>query len=93
LGIIKKFTAWIGIVFIVFAALSAIISYELIGVMYTTAPPLSYFVYTIMTTMLPFLLGAVIAFIAAYICSQQEKQYAENDTETPKKEIEAAETP
>jgi large-conductance mechanosensitive channel len=76
----------------VFSGLAALTNYELNGVLYTSSAPVSLFVYTILTTVLPFLLGAVISFVVAALSSQQEKLADEKETETQPKATEAAET-
>lgn len=85
-GIIKKFALWTGIVFIVFAGLAALINYELNSVLYTSAAPTSVFVYSILTTMLPFLLAAVISFLVVALSSQEEKSAAKKEPKTQKTE-------
>jgi len=73
-------------VFIVFAALAALINYELNSVLYTSAAPRTLFEYEILTTILPFLLGAVISFIVANVSSRAIKDAVEEKIETKENE-------
>jgi large-conductance mechanosensitive channel len=73
-------------VFIVFAALAGLINYELNHVIYTSAAPASLFEYNILTTMLPFLLAAVISFVLAYVSAQAAKSATNEKTETTEAE-------
>jgi len=59
----------IGIVFVVFSALATVINYELIMNSYLSVPPSKFIIFTILTTILPFLTGAVVSFIVAGVTS------------------------
>ncbi len=88
--IIKKFAEWIGTAFAIFTLIAAIINYEL-NLMYNPAPPMSYFLISLMTSILPFLLGAVVFFLVAALSSQQEKA-VEKEMETEKTSAKSVDT-
>ncbi len=90
-GIIKKFAEWIGTVFAIFTLIAAIINYEL-NLMYNPAPPMSYFLISLMTAILPYLLGAVVLFLVAALSSQQDKLAVEKEMETEKTSTKSADT-
>lgn len=69
-------------VFVVFAVLAGLLSYELNHLMYTSAAPSSLFEYEIAIAMLPYLLAAVILFILANVCGQAIKSAINEETET-----------
>ena len=81
----------VGIAFIVFAGFAALTNYELNRVMYTSAAPASLFVYNIFTSILPYLLGAVISFVVFTFSSHEETSATEKETEIQKEETKEAE--
>jgi len=76
----------VGIAFIVFAGLAALTNYELNKIMYTSEAPASLFVYNIFTSILPYLLGAVISFIVVALASHEETSATKKETEIQKEE-------
>ena len=89
--VIRKLSLRVGIAFLVFAGLAALTNFELNKVMYTSAAPASLFVYNIFTSILPYLLGAVISFVVVTVSSQQEISAVEKETEILKEETKEAE--
>ncbi len=83
----------VGIAFIAFAGLAALTNYELNRVMYTSAAPSSLFVYSIFTSILPYLLGAVISFVVASLASHEETSSNQKETEIKKETKEAEKEP
>ena len=79
--IINKFAIAFGIIFIVFTALAAVLSYELDKVLYLAAAPTSLIDYSFITAMLPFLLGAVLSFTVYALTLQTTKTETEKETE------------
>lgn len=59
--------------------------------MYTSAAPSSLFVYSIFTSILPYLLGAVISFVVASLASHEETSSNQKETEIKKEETKEAE--
>jgi hypothetical protein len=88
--VIRKLSLRVGIAFLVFAGLAALTNYELNKVMYTSAAPASLFVYNIFTSILPYLLGAVISFVVVSLSSHEEASAAEKETEIQKEETKEA---
>ena len=82
----------IGIVFIVFSALAAVINYELITTSYVGAPA-KFIEINILTAVLPFLTAAAVSFITAGVISNAmnstEEQQASEKTETEDEEQQA----
>ena len=82
---------WIGVVFMVFAGLAALMNYELNNLMHTSAAPASLFIYNSLIAMLPFLLAAVISFLVFAFSSKEQESAAEKKPkpqETETQEIE-----
>jgi mannitol-specific phosphotransferase system IIBC component len=63
--IINRIANLIGIVFVVFSVLAAVINYEYLITYYTTVPPAKFIEINILTAILPFLTAAVVSFITA----------------------------
>ena len=71
--IINKIAFIFGIIFIVFTVLAVVINYELSKARYVGAPPASLFTYSYLTAMLPFLVAAVLSFLAAFLITRTTK--------------------
>jgi len=76
-GIIKKFSLWIGVIFVVFTILTGVTNYGYNHLVYTSAAPASLFVYNILIAILPYLLGAVISFVVFAFSSKELESAAE----------------
>ena len=76
--IISKIAVIFSIVFIVFAVVSAIINYQSLIIQYSMVPT-SFIILSILSTMLPFILFAVLSFVVAAIGSRAAKEKAENE--------------
>jgi hypothetical protein len=81
-GIIKKFSLWFGVVFVVFTVLAAVTNYGYNTVVYSSAAPASLFIYSILTAVLPYLLAAVISFLVFAFSLKEQESTAEKETET-----------
>jgi Zn-dependent protease with chaperone function len=73
LKIIGKVTIFFGIVSIIFAVISAIITYYLLQSTSPTAPT-DYTLFVILSTMLPYLFFAVLSLVIAFISRSVEKE-------------------
>jgi hypothetical protein len=79
-GIIKKFSLWIGLIFVVFIVLAAVTNYGYNHVVYTSAAPESLFIYNILIAILPYLLGAIISFVVFAFSSKELEPIADKET-------------
>jgi hypothetical protein len=85
-GIIKKFSLWFGVVFAFFTFLAAVTNYGYNNVIYTSAAPVSLFIYSVLIAILPYLLAAVISFLVFAFSSKElestvEKELKPQETE------------
>jgi hypothetical protein len=65
-----------GIIFVVFAAIAAFLEYEVLGYLYAMAP-LPFVQYNMLSTMLPYLMLAVLSFIVAAASRRRMKEPVE----------------
>ena len=79
--IINKIAKALGIVFIVFAGLAAVISYELYTTMYSSAAPATFIAMSILTATLPFIVSAVLSFTVAILIARAIKTDVEKEKE------------
>ncbi len=70
LKIVNRITSLSGIVLVVFAIFSAFITYELIQENYGSLAPARYIQFSILASMLPYLVAAVIAFVISGVSSR-----------------------
>ena len=89
---IKKFALWFGIVFIVFTVLAALVNLEFDRAYYTTAAPAAITIYSVIAAMLPYLVAAVLLFLAAFLIPRTIKSEDEKEPEAQEKETEETET-
>ena len=80
--IIEKIALVFGVVFIVFAGLAALITYQIDKLEYTSVVPASFIQLGILMSALPFIAYAVVSFIAAGIIWQVTKPKEEKLPET-----------
>ena len=81
-----------GVVFTVFTVLAGIINYETDKLLYSSAAPMNFIVYTILAAMLPFLVFAVLSYVVIALSSREIKSEDEKRTETqPKQEADLKE--
>jgi hypothetical protein len=78
-GIIRKFSLWFGVVFIVFTFLAGVTNYGYNHVVYTSAAPASLFIYSVLIAVLPYLLAAVISFVVFAFSSKELEPIAEKE--------------
>ena len=83
-----------GIIFVIFSAFAAIINYELVTTMYSSAVPALFIGMSLLTAMLPFIVSAVLSFAVANITSKIEKSVPEKQ-QVPqvKQDVDFEETP
>jgi heme/copper-type cytochrome/quinol oxidase subunit 2 len=72
--IITKAATLFGAVSIVFVVLAATITYALIQIVNSTAPPTDYIIYSILTTVMPYLFIAVLSLVTAVILRRVGKE-------------------
>ncbi len=84
-----------GIVFIIFAAIVAVVTYELNTLpIYTTPAPASFIRLSIITSMMPYIVSAAVSFIVAFMTAKASKTTYEETIEQskqkadPEKEVE-----
>ena len=80
-----------GIVFIIFAAIVAVLSYEIDILQYTSAAPVNFIRLSVVASMMPYLVSAVVSFVVAFLTANVIKpaneKMIENQIETkPKQE-------
>jgi len=75
----NKIAPIFGIVFIVFSVFTGTVNYELNKIQYPGAPT-NFLEVSIVWAMIPYLLLAVLSFVAAYLTSQEKKSA---ETEMP----------
>jgi hypothetical protein len=86
--ILNKIALASGVVFIVFAALTVVVNYEIDKITYTSQAPATFIQLTILSSTLPFLLSAIISFIIAFISGNASKSEVEKQIETqPKQQV------
>jgi len=79
--VVSQITSLSGIVLIIFSVITAILNYQAIIIQYSTLyVPMSYFIISIISSMLPYLMLTFIAFITAIISSRAAKEIS---TTTP----------
>ncbi len=78
---ISQIAALSGIVFIIFAALTAFINYQAITIQYSTFVPPSFIQISTIASMLPFIMLAVVSFVVAAIGSRAAKETIEKETQ------------
>jgi hypothetical protein len=83
--IISKISVIFSIIFIVFAAIAAIINYQSLIIQYSMVPT-NFITVSILSAMLPFILFAVLSFVVAAIGSRAAKEKAENEISIQKQE-------
>jgi Na+/proline symporter len=81
--VISRIAKGFGIVFVIFAAVAAFISYEDSTYRYVTTPPIGFVQVSILEAMLPFLTLAVLSFVVAGVTSRASR---ENDATTEQAE-------
>lgn len=72
--IVSQIATAFGIAFIVFAALAAFITYGQITIQYQSVVPTSYVQLSVVASMLPFMLFAVLSLVVAGISSRAAKE-------------------
>jgi TRAP-type C4-dicarboxylate transport system permease small subunit len=87
----------LGIVFIVFAGVVAVLSYELDNLEYTSQAPANFIRLSVVTSMLPYIVLAVVSFVVAFLTAnaikRADEKIIENEIETkPKQEIDLEKT-
>ena len=90
--IIRKYALVSGIVFIVFSVLAGIVNYELDKLLYSSAAPVRFIDYNIISAMLPLLAFAVISFIIVALSSfeiRSESTEEPEEKETPQTETQS----
>ena len=88
---IHKISLTSGIVFIIFAAIIAVLSYEIDILQYTSAAPANFIRLSVVATMMPYLVSAVISFVVAFLTANAiklaDEKMLENQMDTkPKQE-------
>ncbi len=63
-----------GIVFVVFAALAAFFEYENLTYQYGSIAPVAFIQFSVLQTMLPFLMLAVLSFIVAAVSRRHSRE-------------------
>ena len=63
--VISQIASMSGIVFIIFAAVNAVVTYESIILSYSMFVPTSFIIVSVFSSMIPYLMLAVISFIIA----------------------------
>jgi hypothetical protein len=76
--IVGQIASGFGIIFIVFAAFQAFVTYQLTSYQYVTTPPAGFIQAYILSAMLPFLLFAVLSFVVGAVTMRHGKSMAEN---------------
>lgn len=89
--IINKIALVFGIVFVVFTVLAAVINYELDKLSYSSLAPASFFYYSFITAMLPYLVFAVLSFVVYALTLRTIKSEAETEPEAQEKETQQTE--
>jgi hypothetical protein len=74
LKIITKAATLFGAVSIVFVVLAATITYALIQIVNATAPPTDYIIYSILSTVMPYLFITVLSLVTAVILRRVGKE-------------------
>ncbi len=71
---VGKIATGFGIIFVVFAAIAAFLEYQVLNYMYSTSAPLPFIQYNMLSTMLPYLMLAVLSFIVAAASRRHMKE-------------------
>ena len=72
--VVKRIANAAGIVSIVFAIISAVLTYNIIRISYALSPPVDYVQMTILSGMLPYLFYAIVAFTVSAFASRSAKE-------------------
>jgi L-lactate permease len=92
-NIANKIANMLGIVFVAFSAVSALIYYEYYTNLYVASVPAKLLTLSILTAVLPFIVAAVVSFTVSAVISRglwrEEDEKKETQTEEDKKEEEA----
>lgn len=78
-----------GIVLVIFSAFAGVINYELDKTMYLSTAPVLLIETSIVTAMLPYLVGAVLSLFVANIISRSMDSEEEEETEKEAEKTEA----
>ncbi len=83
--------------FIIFAAIVAVLSYEIDILQYTSAAPANFIRLSVVGTMMPYLVSAVVSFVVAFLTANAIKPADEKILETqmetkPKQETDPEKT-
>jgi TRAP-type C4-dicarboxylate transport system permease small subunit len=94
---VHKIFLALGIVFIVFAGVVAVLSYELDNLEYTSQVPANFIRLSIVTSMMPYIVLAVVSFVVAFLTAnaikRADEKIIENQIETkPKQETDLEKT-
>jgi TRAP-type C4-dicarboxylate transport system permease small subunit len=94
---VHKIFLALGIVFIVFAGVVAVLSYELDNLEYTSQVPTNFIRLSIVTSMMPYIVLAVVSFVVAFLTAnaikRADEKIIENQIETkPKQETDLEKT-
>ena len=77
--IVKKIATAFGVVFVVFGALSAFLTYEQLDMQYGSTAPASYILVASLIVVLPFMLYAALSFVVAGFSSRATKETDKKD--------------
>jgi TRAP-type C4-dicarboxylate transport system permease small subunit len=77
--IVSKIAMFSGIIILVFSAIAAFATYELILIQYPPNVPVSFIEVSILYAMLPYLLFAIIVFIISVVSSRAVEENAEKN--------------
>jgi membrane protein implicated in regulation of membrane protease activity len=80
---ISKIAVIFGIVFIIFAAFSAFLTYQALILQYSSLVPASFIQVSILSAMLPFMLFAVLSFVVAALGSRAVKETTDKENQSP----------
>ena len=90
--VISRIASGFGVIFVIFAALSAFITYEAISIQSSGFIPSDYLQVNILNAMLPYLLYAVLSFVVAGVTSRAARESAEEEAHPTLPEPQLTET-
>ena len=79
--IVGQIASGFGIIFVVFAAFEAFVTYQAISYQYVSTPPAGFIQAYVLNAMLPFLLFAVLSFVVAAVTMRHIKDAAEKQVQ------------
>jgi membrane protein implicated in regulation of membrane protease activity len=80
---ISKIAVVFGIVFLIFAAFSAFLTYQDVILKYSPLVPANFIQVSILIAMLPFMLFAVLSFVVAALGSRAAKETTDKENQPP----------